>query len=108
MKFVLNDAEAKLNAIIKRIPTRGIPEMGFTPDSDGAGKPLLRYDPSSEGPPTEEELRPFLGMSPREGLNEQTVRYHRNTLIAFHKWARILLSLLIDKVGRETSWTEQF
>lgn len=100
MKHALNEAEDQLNNIITRIPARGIPEMGFTPDSDAQGKPFLAHDPSAIiHPPTEQEMQPFTGLSPKEGLNEHTVRYYRNTLIAFHKWARIMLSLLIDKVS---------
>lgn len=99
MRTILAEVDADLNTIIRRIPTKGIPEMGFTPDRDAQGHSLVSdFDPALAKPPSEEDLRPFLGMTPAEGLNNSTIQYHWNTLVAFHKWARILLSLWIDKM----------
>jgi hypothetical protein len=99
VRNILAEVEDDLNAIIKRIPTKGIPEMGFTPDRDAQGHSLVAdFDPALAKPPNEEDLRPFLGMTPTEGLFDRTVQYHWNTLVAFHKWARILLSLWADKM----------
>jgi hypothetical protein len=99
VRQILAEAEDDLNAIIKRIPTKGIPEMGFTPDRDAQGHSLVAdFDPALAKPPSEEDLRPFLGLTPPEGLYDSTIQYHWNTLVAFHKWARILLSLWADKM----------
>lgn len=99
VRHILAEVEDDLNAIIKRIPTKGIPEMGFTPDRDAQGHSLVAdFDPALAKPPSEEDLRPFLGMTPAEGLYDSTIQYHWNTLVAFHKWARILLSLWADKM----------
>jgi hypothetical protein len=99
VRNILGEVEEDLNAIIRRIPTKGIPEMGFTPDRDAQGHSLVAdFDHALAKPPSEDDLRPFLGMTPAEGLYDSTVQYHWNTLVAFHKWARILLSLWIDKV----------
>ena len=99
VRNILAEVESDMNAIIRRIPTKGIPEMGFTPDRDAQGHSLVAdFDPALAKPPSEEDLRPFLGMTPAEGLYDSTIQYHWNTLVAFHKWARILLSLWADKM----------
>ena len=99
IKRILGDLQHDLNATIKRIPTKGIPEYGFTPGHSENGESLMaNFDPAMAKPPSEEDLRPFLGMGPSEGLYDNTLQYHWNTLVAFHKFSRILLSLLIDKV----------
>ena len=99
VRNILAEVEGDLNAIISRIPTKGIPEMGFTPDRDVQGHSLVAdFDPALAKPPSEEDLRPFLGVTPAEGLYDSTIQYHWNTLVAFHKWARILLSLWADKM----------
>lgn len=36
---------------------------------------------------------------PGEGPFDCPEQYHSPVLVAFHKWARIILSLFIDKVG---------
>ena len=96
---ILAETEHELNGIIRRIPTKGIPEMGFVPDRDLQGHSLVGdFDHSLAKPPTEEDLAPFLGMTPTENLYDSTVQYHWNTLVAFHKWARIVVSLWIDKM----------
>ena len=98
MRTILHEVDRDLNEIIERIPSKGIPEMGFTPDPTSKDpNPSFDTDPELTKPPTEEELRPFSGMAPEEGLTEGTIRYHWNSLISMHKWARIVLSMLIDK-----------
>lgn len=100
MRKILNEVDHDLNEIVDRIPTKGIPEMGFTPDRDETGRPLgvADTDPALGTQPSVEEMQQFTGMAPREGLTLGTVRYHWNTLVAFHKWARIVLSMLVDKL----------
>jgi hypothetical protein len=99
MRKILSKIDREINATIRRIPTKGIPELGFEPDRDEQGRNLVDdYDARHAHPPTEAEIRPFVGMTPTEGLDDHTVRYHWNTLIAFHKFSRIVLSLLVDKM----------
>ena len=98
MRTILHEVDRDLNEIIDRIPAKGIPEMGFTPDPTSKDpNPLYDADPDLAKAPSEEELRPFSGMIPKEGLTEVTIQYHWNSLISMHKWARIVLSMLIDK-----------
>jgi hypothetical protein len=99
MRKILSKVDRDINATIRRIPTKGIPELGFEPDTDEQGRDLIGdYDVRHAHPPTEAEIRPFLGMTPTEGLDDHTVRYHWNTVTAFHKFGRIVLSLLVDKM----------
>lgn len=99
MRKIMGKVDRDINATIRRIPTKGIPELGFEPDKDEQGRFLSDdHDSRHAHPPTEAEIRPFLGMTPAEGLDDHTVRYHWNTLTAFHKFGRIVLSLLVDKM----------
>jgi hypothetical protein len=99
VRKVLAEVDHDLNKIIKRIPTKGIPEMGFTPIRGRDGHSLVAdFDHNLARPPTDADLRPFWGMTPTEGLYDNTIQYHWNTLVAFHKWARVILSLYVDKV----------
>lgn len=60
--------------------------------------PDFDYDPKKSHPPTAEDLQFFVGLTPEDGLNDLAAHYHQRTLIAYHRWARIMLSLLINKV----------
>ena len=100
LRKILTDLETKLNERIKRIPARGIPELGFTPGNDEKANAFDVYnaDPEMARSLNPDEVKPFIGVTPVDGLNDQVVKYHFASLAAFHNWGRILLSLLIDKV----------
>lgn len=100
MISIIEQVEADVLEVIKRIPAKGIPEMGWTPDRniENGGTLVADYDPSLSTPPSEEDLQPFSGKTPTEGLNINSIKYHWNALASFHKASRIVLSLLIDKV----------
>ena len=99
MRSIIDKLELDLHEIIDRIPSKGIPEMGFTPDRNDIGGTLVAdYDPSLTTPPSHEDLAPFLGKTPMDGLNSASIKYHWNTLASFHKAMRIVLSLSIDKM----------
>jgi hypothetical protein len=100
LRHILQDLETKLNERIKRIPARGIPELGFTPgNDDNKAKAFDVYnaDPEMARSLSPDEVKPWIGSTPIDGLNDQVVKYHFASLAAFHNWGRILLSLLIDK-----------
>lgn len=99
LKEYLRDVETKLNESIRRIPTHGNPELGLADDEEPPKNPDFDYDPNRAHPPTAEELQLFVGMTPEDGLNHLAVHYHQRTMIAYHRWARIMLSLLINKVS---------
>ncbi len=98
LKEYLRDVETKLDESIRRIPTHGNPELGLTDDEEPPKNPDFDYDPNRAHPATTEELQLFVGMTPEDGLNDLAVHYHQRTMIAYHRWARIMLSLLINKV----------
>ncbi|KAJ5826775.1 hypothetical protein N7447_003538 [Penicillium robsamsonii] len=77
LRSVLHDLQVKLNSIINRIP-----ETNATEKSAASS----RRAPHS----TAEEL-------PIEGPSGCPEQYHSVVLVSFHKWARIILSLFIDK-----------
>jgi hypothetical protein len=101
LRHILTDLETKLNDRIKRIPARGIPELGFTPGKDdekAKAFDVYTADPEMARSLNPDELKHFIGVTPTDGMDDQVVKYHFASLAAFHNWGRILLSLLIDKV----------
>lgn len=88
LRAILLDLQLKLNSIVNRIPE------GKAADSASAssGRALSMSKSPVETRSTETEL-------PGEGPNGCPEQYHSPVLISFHKWARIILSLYIDKVG---------
>lgn len=69
MRKILGTVDRNINATIRRIPTKGIPELGFEPGKDEHGHSLIAdYDIKHANPPSEEDIRPFIGMTPRDGL----------------------------------------
>lgn len=77
LKSILVDLQAKLHALVDRIP---VPKDSRTPASSSSSNSSVKPDLPNGGP----------------GCQEQ---YHTSVLAAFHKWAKILLSLFVDKVG---------
>ncbi|WEW54600.1 hypothetical protein PRK78_000020 [Emydomyces testavorans] len=80
LRSILMDLQAKLHALVDRIP---VPKIDPNTSSVGHSSSLV-------GPTT---VRPDLPNG-GPGCHEQ---YHTSVLAAFHKWARILLSLFVDK-----------
>ncbi|KAE8144252.1 fungal-specific transcription factor domain-containing protein [Aspergillus avenaceus] len=85
LRSILLDLQLKLNSIINRIPEIEI--QGMSSDSDKS----LSFSISPA------EMRSSDSELPGEGPNGCAEQYHSPVLISFHKWARILLSLFIDK-----------
>ncbi|OQE18036.1 hypothetical protein PENFLA_c022G06805 [Penicillium flavigenum] len=77
LRSVLHDLQVKLNSIISRIP-----EATATENPTPYPKRAIHS--------TAAEL-------PMEGPSGCPEQYHSVVLVAFHKWARIILSLFIDK-----------
>ncbi|KAJ5648849.1 uncharacterized protein N7484_002572 [Penicillium longicatenatum] len=86
LRTILLDLQLNLNSIINRIPEDKSEET-----SGAAGRALSMSRSPVEVQSTETEL-------PGEGPNGCTEQYHSPVLVSFHKWARIILSLYIDKV----------
>lgn len=86
LRSVLLNLQLDLNSIIDRIPE----VVGFYNPSEGS--PSFSSRSPVEVRTTDTEL-------PGEGPNSCPEQYHSPVLVVFHKWARILLSLFIDKVS---------
>ncbi|KAJ5712115.1 hypothetical protein N7488_006271 [Penicillium malachiteum] len=82
LRAILLDLQLKLDSIVNRIP-KGMPNQ--TP-----GRAMSMSKSPVEVQSTETEL-------PGEGTGGCTEQYHSPVLVSFHKWARIILSLYIDK-----------
>ena len=91
LRAIILDLQLQLNAIINRISD--------TRDSDTSSNRSLSF--SSRSPV---EVRTSETELPGEGPTGCAEQYHSPVLIAFHKWARILLSLFIDKVMHSDLW----
>lgn len=87
LRAILLELQLKLNSIVNRIPEGRMPEHTSVP----TGRALAMSKSPVETRTTETEL-------PGEGPNGCPEQYHSPVLVAYHKWARIILSLYIDKV----------
>ncbi|KAE8355963.1 fungal-specific transcription factor domain-containing protein [Aspergillus coremiiformis] len=86
LRSILLDLQLKLNSIINRIP-----------EIDNNGVPPIANDGLLSFPVSPVEMRTSDIELPGEGPSGCAEQYHSSVLISFHKWARILLSLFIDK-----------
>lgn len=87
LKTILMDLQLKLNSIVGRIPESQVTDHA----SVSSGRALSMSKSPVESHSGESEL-------PGEGPNGCPEQYHSAVLVSFHKWARIILSLYIDKV----------
>ena len=98
MNEIVAATEAEVHAVIGSIPVKGVPELGFIPvDTSTRFPSQLDCDPSLEAAPTDAEVTFYTGLMIGEfppSLN----RFHRQRTAAFHKWARIWLSMMCDKL----------
>lgn len=98
MNEIITATEGEVRAVINSIPTKGVPELGFTPDdSSNRNSTPLDCDPMLEIAPMEQELMLYTGIL-TEDLPTPLGRFHRQRMAAFHKWARIFLSMVCDKL----------
>ncbi|KAJ5220576.1 uncharacterized protein N7469_009463 [Penicillium citrinum] len=86
LRSILLELQLKLNSIVNRIPESQITDHGSV--SSGRALSMSKSPGKSHSP--ESEL-------PGEGPNGCPEQYHSAVLVSFHKWARIILSLYIDK-----------
>jgi hypothetical protein len=86
LRSILLELQLKLNSIIQRIP-----EGNALDHSSASGRALSMSKSPVDGRSSDTEL-------PGEGPTGCPEQYHSPVLVCFHKWARIILSLYIDKV----------
>lgn len=85
LRSILVDLQYKLNSIINRIPEAN------SLDTSSPVSSTRSWSLSSQAE-SHTEL-------PADGPNGCAEQYHSPVLVSFHKWARILMSLFIDKVS---------
>lgn len=88
LRSILIELQFQLNSLVNRIP------LAHHPNAVGQDSHSVTSDPASVSPG-----QSFTGDGslPADGPNGCMEQYHTPVLVAFHKWARILLSLFIDK-----------
>ncbi|KAL1860938.1 hypothetical protein Plec18170_001452 [Paecilomyces lecythidis] len=91
LREILTELQLNLNSIISRIPE---PQRSSTSNGDGSASTQPDRSPSV---PSHVEVRTSDTQLPADGPSSCPEQYHSPVLTAFHKWARILLSLFIDK-----------
>jgi hypothetical protein len=96
LRSILVDLQFKLNSIVNRIPLAQHPG---TPGRDGNSAYSAASDRSQSFSHSPTSARSNEGFLPGGGPNGCPEQYHTPVLVAFHKWARILLSLFVDKVS---------
>ncbi|CAI7630969.1 unnamed protein product [Penicillium glandicola] len=84
LRAILLELQLKLNSIINRIPEGKEVDSLSTPDR------AFSMSKSPDGRSSDTEL-------PGEGSTGCPEQYHSPVLVCFHKWAKIILSLYIDK-----------
>ena len=87
MRDLIRPVEEDFRKRLKRILNPNIPSENI----------YGTFESTEAAPVSESLLRPWKGIFPEEGLNPERLEYHRKTLVVYHKWARIMLTLLIDK-----------
>ncbi|KAI1620328.1 hypothetical protein EDD37DRAFT_174453 [Exophiala viscosa] len=97
IKRVIADASDQLDEIIKMIPAKGLPELGFVPDAPS--RTITNdCDVAMSSPLTPNELAYYKTFVSEADLVSPLARYHKQKLAAFNKWARISLSMMKDKL----------
>jgi hypothetical protein len=85
LRSILLDLQLKLNSIIHRIPDGK--------DANNLSTPSRAFSMSK----SPDDRSSDMGL-PGEGSTGCPEQYHSPVLVCFHKWAKIILSLYIDKV----------
>jgi hypothetical protein len=87
LRSILLELQLKLNSIINRIPE----STDLVDLSSASGRAMSMSKSPVDARSTDTEL-------PGDGPTACAEQYHSPVLVCFHKWAKIILSLYIDKV----------
>jgi hypothetical protein len=99
MKRVTSEAEEHVNAIIQSIPARGVPEMGFAPvTADNSAPSSIECDAIFGSPVSMEDATAYTTPESPRALSMTLGGFYRQRQAIYNKWARISLSMLIDKI----------
>lgn len=95
LSSILVDLQFKLKSLVNRIPLPQ--ESGTSNRGESSARSVSSDSPSQPESSSNHQLGE--GALPLDGPAGCAEQYHTPVLVAFHKWARILLSLFIDKVS---------
>ncbi|EXJ66382.1 uncharacterized protein A1O5_10534 [Cladophialophora psammophila CBS 110553] len=99
MKRIMTEAGDRVNDIIKSIPSKGLPEMGFVPDAPReVQQRAADTDVLMGSPITSNDVAYYKTSVNNADPSWPLAGYYRQKQAAYNKWARIHLSMLIDKV----------
>lgn len=96
VKSILSNVKQNVEEILERIPAEELSEGLKQAACDSGGQPTSGdNDISMAKSPTLENLNPSTSFL----KNNSDGQYHKRCLVAFHRWAREFLSLIIERVG---------
>ncbi|KEF56910.1 uncharacterized protein A1O9_07100 [Exophiala aquamarina CBS 119918] len=99
MKRVMTSASEQVNYIIKQIPSKGLPELGFTPNGLNQKLPrVLDRETSMADPISLRELGHYTDLAGDPDTASAAAYFYRSRRAAYNKWARINLSMMNDKL----------
>ncbi|KAJ9616590.1 hypothetical protein H2200_000309 [Cladophialophora chaetospira] len=99
MKRIMAEAEEHIRGIIKAIPSRGLPEMGFLPDLPRNGHNRVSDADIYMGSPiTSNDIAYFKTSPNNTDPSWPLASFYRQKQAAYNKWSRIALSMAADKM----------
>ena len=88
-----------IDSIVSRIPSRGVPESGFAPDADQAtGTNAVDADVLFGQPLSVHDIHQCDHTHTHTNAESYLVQYRKNLALDFHKWTRVMLSCMVDKL----------
>lgn len=99
MKRIMTAAGEQVDYIIQQIPSKGVPELGFTPSGPKQkAQRGLDCDTSMADPITLSELGHFTDLAGDPETSSTIAYYYRSRRAAYNKFSRITLSMMNDKL----------
>ncbi len=99
MKRIMTEAEGHVHEIIKGIPSKGLPEMGFLPDvSKDTQHRASDADILMGSPITPNDIAYYKTSPNNTDPSWPLASFYRQKQTAYNKWARIALSMAGDKI----------
>ncbi|KIW70188.1 hypothetical protein PV04_02480 [Phialophora macrospora] len=99
MRRIMSEVGDHIHGIIKAIPSKGMPEMGFLPNVPKDAQQRASASEALLGSPITSTDIAYYKPSPNEtDPSWPLASFHRQKQAAYNKWARISLSMMVDKI----------